>query len=155
MKQYEEVLLAITSRTKSFLSEDMGIELMDKETTIDNEDKFQLYEYTAIIGLGGDIKALTIFSFDTSLANKLVDSFIYGEVTQEERDSLINEIAAEVANTVLGNAIPSFPNDGKGATITPPIIIEDAKLAMKLKDSCVLTTKILTKHGNAQCALLN
>jgi chemotaxis protein CheX len=151
---YEEVLKAIIDRAESFIGEDMGIEVLDKDICA-NFCEFELLECMTIIGLGGDINALTIFSFETSLVDKLAESFIYGEVTKEEKAELFSEIPAEVANTVLGNAIPNFPNSGKGATITPPIIIEDARLARKLKDSSVLTARLKTKYGNVQCALLN
>jgi len=155
MQQYKKALEAIANRMKSFLDEDMGIEVVDNEISIDNGDKFNLSKHTAIIGLGGEVKALTLYSFDESLANKLVESFTYGEITKEEKEELLAEIPAEVANTVIGNAIPNFPNAGKGATITPPIIIKDAQLAMKLKNSTVLTAMVETKYGNALCALLN
>ena len=154
MQMYEDVISALIDRMESFVGEDMGVEILDKDICTEL-CKFELLDCMTIIGLGGDLNALTVFSFDTSLIDKLAQSFIYGEVSKEERDELLKEIPAEVANTVIGNAIPNFPNSGKGATITPPIIIEDAKLARKLKDSSVLMAMIKTKYGNAQCALLN
>lgn len=154
MQMYEDVISALIDRMESFVGEDMGVEILDKDMCTEL-CKFELLDCMTIIGLGGDLNALTVFSFDASLIDKLVESFVYGEVSKEERAELSKEIPAEVANTVIGNAIPNFPNSGKGATITPPIIIEDAKLARKLKDSSVLMARIKTKYGNAQCAILN
>ncbi len=154
MSVYEKVVLALGDRTISFLKEDMQIEVISKNVSLNEKNVFKPRDHTAIIGLGGSVKGLVIFGFSNKLVNQLVDAFAYGEISDEERDELICEVPAEVANTIIGNAIVNFPNNGKGVTITPPLTMEDSKAMLKFKNSQVVSCTILTKETNLLCALL-
>ena len=154
MNVYEQTLFALANRTISFLSEDMQIEVVTKNPSLDSEKVFKPREHTAIIGLGGSVTGLVVFCFKDSLIQKLVDAFAYGEISPDEREELLGEVPAEVANTIIGNAIVNFPNGGKGATITPPLIMEDSKAISKFKNSKVISCTIQTKDSDMLCALL-
>ncbi len=154
MNLYEQALLALSDRTISFLSEDMQIKVMTKNPFLDSKNVFKPREHTAIIGLGGSVKGLVIFGFTDLLVQKLVSSFVYGEISDDEREELMGEVPAEVANTIIGNSIPNFPNNGKDVTITPPLVMEDSKAILKFKNSQVISCTIQTKDSDMLCALL-
>ncbi len=154
MNMHEKIVLALGDRTISFLSEDMQIEVNSNRAILDKNNVFEPRDHTAIIGLGGSVKGLVIFGFSNFLVDQLVNSFAYGEITPDEREELICEVPAEVANTIIGNAIVNFPDDGKGVTITPPLTMEDSKAMLKFKNSKVVSCTIFTKETNMLCALL-
>jgi chemotaxis protein CheX len=142
------ILDALILQSKLFLSEDMGIEI--NNITIDelNPDKLILKDYTSMIGTGGNLNLMVIISYESSLLNHLVTLFMDGEeVAQEEMIEVIDSVSGETINTIIGLALPTFPNRGKGVTITPPITINDASNIKKYKNSKIVSANIKTQYG--------
>ncbi|MCD4758262.1 MAG: chemotaxis protein CheX [Arcobacteraceae bacterium] len=142
------ILDALILQSKLFLSEDMGINI--EEITIDelNPDKLRLKDYTSMIGTGGNLNLMIIISYDSSLLNHLVTLFMDGEeVPEEELVEVIDSVSGETINTIIGLALPTFPNRGKGVTITPPITINDASNIKKYKNSKIVSANITTQYG--------
>lgn len=143
----ESILAPIAQRLESFLKEEMGMEVKNDELHILCPNKLQLKDYTATIGTGGPISVLFTVSYDKKVLKELVKAFAYGEITPEEEEEMIESVACEIANTVLGNAVPEFPDKGKGVTITPPIILKEAKSIAKQKNSQIASVVISTRYG--------
>ncbi len=142
------ILDALILQSKLFLSEDMGIDI--NNITIDelNPDKLILKDYTSMIGTGGTLNLMIIISYDSNLLNHLVTLFMDGEeVAQDEMVEVIDSVSGETINTIIGLALPTFPNRGKGVTITPPITINDASNIKKYKNSKIVSANIVTQYG--------
>ena len=142
------ILDALILQSKLFLSEDMGIDI--NNITIDelNPDKLILKDYTSMIGTGGSLNLMIIISYDSNLLNHLVTLFMDGEeVAQDEMVEVIDSVSGETINTIIGLALPTFPNRGKGVTITPPITINDASNIKKYKNSKIVSANIVTQYG--------
>ena len=142
------ILDALILQSKLFLSEDMGIDI--NNITIDelNPDKLILKDYTSMIGTGGTLNLMIIISYDSNLLNHLVTLFMDGEeVAQDEMIEVIDSVSGETINTIIGLALPTFPNRGKGVTITPPITINDASNIKKYKNSKIVSANIVTQYG--------
>ena len=142
------ILDALILQTKLFLSEDMDISIENIEVNELNPDKLSLKEYTSMIGTGGTLNAMIVISFEKSLLNHLVELFMEGEeVDEDEIDEVQDSVTGETINTIIGLALPTFPNRGKGVTITPPITINDASNIKKYKNSKIVSAEITTQYG--------
>lgn len=142
------ILDSLILQTKLLLQEDMKLVILDVETTKSEYDVLALKEFTSMIGIGGKISLMTVISFDGELLNKLVSIFMDGEeVPQDEIDEIRESVTGEVINTIIGLALPSFPNRGKGVTITPPITINEASVLKKHKNSRIVSANITTNFG--------
>lgn len=142
------ILDALILQTKLFLSEDMEISIENIEINELNPDKLLLKEYTSMIGTGGTLNAMIVISFEKSLLNHLVELFMEGEeVDEDELDEVQDSVTGETINTIIGLALPTFPNRGKGITITPPITINDASNIKKYKNSKIVSADITTQYG--------
>ena len=142
------ILDALILQTKLFLSEDMEISIENIEVNELNPDKLSLKEYTSMIGTGGTLNAMIVISFEKSLLNHLVELFMEGEeVDEDEIDEVQDSVTGETINTIIGLALPTFPNRGKGVTITPPITINDASNIKKYKNSKIVSAEITTQYG--------
>lgn len=142
------ILDSLILQTKLFLTEDMDIEI--KEVAIGGGDieQLSLKSHTSMIGVGGSISLMVVISFDDPMLEKLVTLFMDGEdVDPEEEVEIKESVTGEVINTIIGLALPTFPNRGKGVTITPPITINDAANMKKHKDSKIVTANITTPYG--------
>ncbi len=143
------ILDSLILQTKLFLQEDMRLEILKVNTEMFDEKSLNLKQHTSMIGVGGKLNLMTVISFDNQLLNKLMELFMEGEaVAEDERVDVMESVSGEVINTILGLALPTFPNRGKGVTITPPITINDASSLKKQKNSKIISANISTNFGN-------
>jgi len=108
-----------------------------------------------MIGTGGKLNLMIVISFDTKLLEQLISLFMDGEeVEEEEQQEVIDSVCGEVINTIIGLALPTFPQRGKGITITPPITINDAANIKKYKNSKLVSADIHTEFGSLSISAL-
>lgn len=142
------ILDSLILQTKLFLLEDMNIEINEVIISQPESEVLSLKEFTSMIGVGGKISLMTVISFEEELLDKLVSLFMDGEeVAPDELEEVRQSVTGEVINTILGLALPTFPNRGKGITITPPITINDASFLKKHKTSKIASVSIITDFG--------
>ncbi len=132
-------------RTKEFLEEDMGLSVINFKETTSYVDSNSLQKNIAMIGVSGSANFMMALSYDDQLIEKLVEVFLEGEeLHEDEKEEAFESIANEVANTIIGNALP---HDNNQLFITPPIFIKEAKSLSKTKNSKILISTIETKYG--------
>lgn len=149
------ILDSLILQTKLLLQEDMKLEILDVETTKSDYNVLTLKEFTSMIGVGGKISLMTVISFDGELLNKLVSIFMDGEeVSEDEIDEIRESVTGEVINTIIGLALPTFPNRGKGITITPPITINEASVLKKHKNSKIVSANVTTNFGTVSISAI-
>ncbi len=142
------ILDALVLQAKLFLQEDMEINIVGTKIMDNSPDKLILKDYTSMIGTGGKLNMMVIISFEAKLLNNLVELFMEGEeVEEDEKEEIFDSVSGETINTIIGLALPTFPNRGKGVTITPPITISDASNIKKYKNSKIISAEIMTKFG--------
>lgn len=142
------LLDALILQSKLFLQEDMGIEIKNVERKEDELVALNLKDYTSMIGTGGKLNLMILMSYDESLLKHLVDLFMEGEeIDPDELEEIRDSVSGETINTIMGLALPTFPNRGKGVTITPPITINDAAHIKKYKDSKIVNAIVKTSFG--------
>jgi chemotaxis protein CheX len=142
------ILDSLILQTKLFLEGDMDLKIVNVNTTVLDAEQLQLKQHTSMIGVGGKLNLMVVISFDDQLLQDLVNLFMEGEeVDEEEKQEVQESVSGEVINTILGLSLPTFPNRGKGVTITPPITINDAASLKKHKNSKIETVVIQTNSG--------
>jgi len=143
------ILDSLVLQSKLFLAEDMEIEIQKVDSADNSPDRLELKDNTSMIGTGGKLNMMVVISFEEKLLDHLVNLFMEGEaVEDEEKEEVYDSVTGETINTIIGLALPTFPNRGKGVTITPPITISDASNIKKYKNSKIVTADIITEHGS-------
>jgi len=152
------ILEALILQIKLFLSEDMGIEGVNVIETHDSDlemSQLKLKDYTSMIAIGGKLNLMVVMSYDNQLLNHLVELFMDGEeVSKDEEQEIIDSVSGETINTIIGLALPLFPNRGKGVTMTPPITVNDATNIKKYKNAKIVSATIRTEHGDLSISAL-
>lgn len=152
------ILDSLILQTRLLLQEDMKLKILDVETVSTNYDVLPLKVFTSMIGVGGKINLMTVISFDEKLLDKLVSIFMDEEEVSldelDELDEIRESVTGEVINTIIGLALPTFPNRGKGITITPPITINDASVLKKHKNSKIVSANVTTNFGNVSISAI-
>jgi chemotaxis protein CheX len=142
------ILDSLILQAKLFLNEDMDIAVSNVAINETGSSQLNLLQHTSMIGVGGKLNLMAVISFDNAMLESLVELFIDGEEVDPDEESEVKEsVTGEVINTILGLALPTFPNRGKGVTITPPISINDASKLKKHKNSKILSATITTDSG--------
>ena len=150
------VLDALILQTKLFLHDDMDTQVEDVEICSDIVNKLELKDYTSMIGTGGKLSLMVIISFENSILDHIVNMFMEGEaVDPKELDEIRDSVSGEVVNTIIGLALPTFPNRGKGVTITPPVTINEKAHITKHKTSTITTANIMTTHGEMSVSIID
>lgn len=143
------LLDSLILQAKLFFQEDMSMEITDVKRDEDDPTSIKLMDYSSMIGTGGTLNMIILISYENRLLEKLVNLYMDGEeVDPDEFDELRDSVSGETINTIIGLALPTFPNRGKGVTITPPITINDAANIKKYKDSKIVTANVTTKDGS-------
>lgn len=149
-----DILTPIAIRTRSFLSDDMGLELLKSDFEISASYMLPSYPYAVKIGLGGCVHSEFIMGFELNALEHISSSFDIGAQWDSDHESILVQIACEVANTVLGNAIMNFPNKGAGVNITPPFMVGVGHRLFKNAHTNLCVTEIKTSCGVIMIALL-
>ena len=150
MNEAQETLRHLLERTFSYLIEDMSLELDDNVPLhVEEADAVSLLEETALIEISGDVNGEFFISLDRNLAKFMVAQFVFGEVTDEEAEELIEGLVAEMLNVVLGNVIQYFPAVKRGGVtnISTPYVIHQVKEIDNSDLNSIQIGKIETDKG--------
>lgn len=102
-------------------------------------DRIDLQELTALVSLKGVINALVMISVNRPFGEKLVNSFMYEPVGSDEIDKYIEDVLAEIANTLLGNTLGQFEDAQEFLHMGIPAIISNKGAYVKYTDAEILT----------------
>ncbi len=121
-KDYERIFMfPIISRTISFLSQDMNIQLIDNIQNNEYVKGIVFRCQTSVIEIIGQENVIIIMSFSKELLDVLVDRFTYGEeISNEEKDEVFSSVVQEVINIVVGNALKTIQKKGTNINISTP-----------------------------------
>ena len=154
LHECQAILTQIAARSCSFLNEDMGFECVSKEFDILTVSKLPAYPYMVEIKISGSVNYKFIMSFEANALEEVAKFFIVDAHGEGAYEFMKEQVACEVANTVLGNAITQFPNKGEGVVITPPYMIGINNAQIKNKGATICMTQIKTASGIVMLALL-
>ena len=140
-----DILIPMLDRSVSFFNDDMGIEVTSKSSQVICPKHVELKKNTAMVGTGGSIQVIITMSYDDMLLERLVEAFLEGdEAEEDEMDEIRESVSSEIVNTIVGNALTN-PLDGTMLTLTPPVLIYEAKSLFRHKSSSIATATIVTK----------
>jgi len=151
-KNCEDTLLSpLIERAKSFFIEDIGIDVVEeKNEKCQNEILF--FYHTSIIALSGGIVGYFLMSYEKLILEKTADSFVYGGVDEDEKEEIIESLADEVTNIILGNVLGSFTINGVDTNTTPPIQVAGISEILIFSKKETISLNINTSYGKVLLA---
>ena len=126
MNVFKNLIKVISKQTKQFMTEDMGLVIKDKDIVIKKLDKPILKDFGAFITLN-ELKVSVLISYDEVLSDYLMKKFSFEDLSSlnsEEKEKYTKEVACEIVNTVVGNAIMSLPKKFQIISISTPFYIK-------------------------------
>lgn len=142
----KNVIKPIFTQIKKFMSEEMHLELKNKNIHLQKLQKPILKDVSAFITIK-ELKITLLISYDYDLIEYLTDKILIEELncfSEDDKREYIKSVACEVVNIVIGNAIEFFPKELQHITITTPHFTEESECKYKFKYS--LSTLIKTNY---------
>jgi len=141
----------MTRRTINFLTDELEIELQSRGDLQDSTHKIELLHLTSIMGIEGHIGVFLAFSFDEGLIHNALESFADDiDIDEEEKDLYLEEAAMEILNTIVGNATADLGEKGNIITLSPPIIVSEARSVLRHKKARFYSVNLQTSAGELQ-----
>lgn len=143
------VIDVLTKQTKEILSKISSIDIDSMEEVLVDGVDIPLKDYTVMMGVGGELNFMILFSIDTLLVDPIAEYYVGNKKIEEnEKEVIYHSIASETINTIVGRSLSSFPNEGGAIDITTPINISTASQITRHKDSKIKIVKIKTTYGD-------
>lgn len=143
-----DVVTATLARTRSYLAEEFGIDVRRISRDSGNIELLAIHDLTAIVGVGGPVNLLVAFSFERELANVLYQRMTEGmDVAPGEEDLYRGSVVAEIVNTVIGNCTADFQQADQRISLTPPVVLDQAKRIQRMKNATFISRTVHTDFG--------
>jgi len=144
----EKAMTSARVHCRIHFCQELGIEVTDESSEVGEVSRMALRDLTAIIGLGGSVNLLVAFSFDLSLANRLFERETQGIViSADECQDFLLATVAETANTILGHCTADLSENGALIAMTPPALIEQAKILHRPRGTTFARLSFQTADG--------
>jgi len=151
-----QVMQFAIARTRSHFASEFGISVTEADAGGGDLDSLTLLGMTAIIGMGGRVNLLIAFSFQESLIDVLYQRMTHDfEVRPDEVEMYREAAAGEVVNTILGHCTIDLQKlDRPVISLTPPVILDQAKTIRRMKNAVFYTQSLNTDSGRMNISLV-
>ena len=152
-----KVMQSILTRARSYFESEFGIGMTETDSNSGHVDTITLFDMNAIIGLGGAVNMLIVFSFKETLLNSLYKQLTDGlDIEPDEVNMYREEAAGEVVSIILGHCTIDLQKlDSRGSVaMTPPIILDRVKTIRRMKDAMFYTQSLDTTMGGMTISLV-
>lgn len=142
----------LAQRTVNFFGEELSIPVTERGYHVDDVHKLDLKPLTAIMSATGSLKLYLAYSFDTALIEAAFAAYAADlDIAEDERDDAIQETAGDIINIIVGNALADLAATGPVITLSPPIILTEAKSVMRHRGARFVSANLETAVG--QCGI--
>ncbi len=141
---------AVTNRCVEYLQDDMNLQVLGMEYDLQDMKVLSLRDLTALVAVGGNLGLYIAFSFDQPVIEHLFEAFTeeLDLDNNEEKIEFLEETAGEFINTVIGNALADVPKNETVISLTPPVVLGEAKSIVRHKNAYFYIALIKTSIGN-------
>ncbi len=142
------IMETVVEKIKYFLIHDVKIDVIDSKfvNKMDLEDKINV-----MVNIDSGVKLSFALSFHKKLLEKFAGVFFI-DITENESefDKILEEIAKETVNTIIGLSLQDFPNTYKEGMLSIPSVCDMESLQNDIHDgeSRIVSNIITTGSGN-------
>jgi CheY-specific phosphatase CheX len=146
---FETVAASLANRTKSYLADQAGIDVTEMQSVTEDVDHLKLRHASAVVGLGGKVGLLIVFSFPRELVDVLFGHLTAGiQIAPDQQAVYRDATVTEVANVIVGNCTSDFADRDTCISMSPPVLVQDSKSIHRMKNAMFGTIMMATPHGS-------
>jgi len=144
----KKIVDVISNCTKLFLQTEIHLTVDQTQFYQSHVTALKLRHLTSLMSLGGNIGIYLAYSFEKRLIHYIFKLYTQGiDIEPEEQDQYIAETAGDIINIIVGNATQDLSPAGPIITLSPPIIITEAKQIIRAKKAQFFTVEMITGEG--------
>lgn len=152
---FRNIVEIIADQSIGYFEDEFKIDVISKKIFLKNISRINLDYLTSIISIKGHIDSLIAFSYEKKLIDKLFQLFTADiEVAEDEVDGYLEESACEIMNIIIGNSTKKMEISDSLLTLSPPIVLKEAKNLINKKNSEFYNSLISTEFGNMNLFLI-
>lgn len=136
----KEFMKNLRETAEEILNTHMGISLNRCVTQYNKTIK--LREFTALLSLKGSLNAVVLMSVNESMAKKLVSGFMIEKIDENDIINYIEDVLAEVANTILGATFGKYHDTNTYFQISIPAVLSKNGGYIKQTQADILTCNL-------------
>ena len=139
---------ALTTRTKSFFQEELGLDITGCTFHVDDVQTLDLKHLTAIMSATGGLKLYLAYSFEAALIEAAFAAYTADlDIDEDEREDAVQETAGDIINIIVGNALADLNRTGSVIVLSPPIILTEAKSVMRHRGAKFASAELRAAPG--------
>jgi len=143
---------ALVARTVEFFQQELDIPVSSRRFQADDVHKLDLRPVTAIMSATGSLKLYLAYSFDVDLIEAAFAAYTADlDIAEEEHDDAVQETAGDIINIIVGNTLADLAHAGRIITLSPPIVLTEAKSVMRHRGARFYSAHLGTPQG--QCGI--
>lgn len=147
--EIERLIQAVARRSVTFLREEMGLEVEEVARTPQCVTRLVLRDTTAMVSVGGNMGVYIALSFDAPAIRHIFLAYTQDlDIPSDQEPTYIDETAADVVNTIVGNALSDAPDGATAISLTPPVVMSQAKSLICHKDAYFYLSDLCTPLGD-------
>ncbi len=144
----ETLIQAVARRSVSFLQTEMHLEVEEVARQPQCVSRLVLRDTTAMVSVGGNMGVYIALSFDAPALHHIFQAYTQGlDLPPEQEAMYIEETAADVVNTIVGNALSEAPDGATAISLTPPVVMSQAKSLICHKNAYFYLSDLRTPLG--------
>jgi len=141
----------VCERTHSFFETELAIPNSHIQFHFSDVQRLTLDYLTSILAVEGPVRVMFAMSFDRNLAEYSTQKYTEElDIPEDELELYLEETVADIINIILGNSLSRFQLEGETITLSPPVVITEAKNIYRHKDAQFFTADVQTKMGRLQ-----
>lgn len=130
----------IVDTAEEILMSHMGIDI-SKQSAGHNKI-IKLREFTALLSLKGSLNAVIMISANEAMARRLVSGFMIEKIEENDIINYIEDVLAEISNTIIGAAFGKYQNTNDYFQISIPAVLTKSGGYIKQTQGDILTCNL-------------
>ncbi len=144
----KKIMDVISRRTKIFLQTEIHLAVDQIQFYQSHVTALRLKHLTSLMSLGGNVGIYLAYSFEKKLIHYIFKIYTQEiDIPADEQDQYEAETAGDIINIIVGNATQDLSPTGPLVTLSPPIIITEAKQIVRAKNAQFFTVEMSTGEG--------
>ncbi len=142
----QKLMAYIAETSVEYIEKHVESDPVSIQTELVKSNRIELKQLTALVNLKGIVNALVMVSVNQKLGDKLATTFLIESERHENIEQYVEDVLAEVTNTVLGNTLGRLDNSSDFLHIGIPAIITNQGAYVKNTNSEMMTFNLTYKE---------
>ena len=143
-----QLIESVTRRSVDYLRNEANLDVNQVKNILQGIKSLTLRDLTSLVSVGGQLGMYIAFSFDIKVIRRIFAMYTAGlDISEDMESAYIEETASDVVNMIIGNSLGDLPNNGQAISMTPPLVISEAKSVSRHKDAYLYMSELSVEEG--------